>query len=292
VPARREKANLGAPKVDPGAPKASPGKRRLYGAAGKKGKIVFDPAVHCGGQRTKSPPGTLCTLRKGAGTKHKGTGRCARHGGNTPTHVKAAQKIMAEEAVVRFALPRDIGPYEALTEDLNRTVGWIDFFEERARVLEPDALIWGVTSTSREGLVRGKAQLRTAIGDTMAEARGEDDGGDNGDHQRRLAITKVEEAVGVNQWLKLSIEQRRHMLDLCRTMITCGLIERQVRVDEAMSMAVASRFKAFVEALGLDPSAPHVIAAMRVALTGEPVMINITPPAPARRALRNGGATP
>jgi hypothetical protein len=54
--------------------------------------IPVEPDRWCNA-RTKAADHHLCDLRAGAGTDHKGTGRCRRHGGNSLVRTGATSKI-------------------------------------------------------------------------------------------------------------------------------------------------------------------------------------------------------
>jgi hypothetical protein len=73
------------------------------------------------GAKTRS--GGLCAKQAGWGTRHQGVGRCRLHGGNSPTHNRAAERAMATRAVVTYGLPREVDPHTALLEELHRTAG-------------------------------------------------------------------------------------------------------------------------------------------------------------------------
>lgn len=80
----------------------------------------------CGAVRRS---GGHCQQPAGWGTDHLGIGTCKLHLGCTANAVKHAERIMAEQAVRTFGLPREIGPTEALAEELWRTAGvvaWLD----------------------------------------------------------------------------------------------------------------------------------------------------------------------
>jgi hypothetical protein len=55
----------------------------------------------CGGKKKQGPG--WCTQPHGWGTDHQGIGHCKLHGGKTPTHKKAAQKIQVMELARRIA---------------------------------------------------------------------------------------------------------------------------------------------------------------------------------------------
>lgn len=91
----------------------------------------------CGAQRTNQPKGVTCKRVAGAGTDHRGSGRCSRHFGNSPNHKAAADKDRAraerEEARAaceRLSLPiADRDPGEVLLDEIARTrriVYWLE----------------------------------------------------------------------------------------------------------------------------------------------------------------------
>lgn len=86
----------------------------------------------------KTRSGGECKLPAGHGTEHVGVGRCKRHGGSTPNHVKAAQKVQATEAVATYGLPREIDPHAALIEELHRTAGHVAFLSDLIQQFETD----------------------------------------------------------------------------------------------------------------------------------------------------------
>lgn len=92
----------------------------------------------CGANKTKG--GGTCGHAAGWGTSHPGRGRCKWHGGSTPTHVKAAQREAAEEAVAVYGLPIEIDPADALLEEVWRTAGVVRYLDQEIRAKTPDEL--------------------------------------------------------------------------------------------------------------------------------------------------------
>lgn len=88
------------------------------------------------GAKTRS--GTPCKRAAGSGTEHKGFGNCKHHGGNTPSGIKYAQKLMAGEQVVVYGLPREIDPHSALIEELHRTAGHVAYLAGVIKDLQGD----------------------------------------------------------------------------------------------------------------------------------------------------------
>ncbi len=73
--------------------------------------IEFDPGRHCG---AKNRRGSRCLRSKGWGTRHRGSGRCKFHAGNTPNGRKAAAKEQATALLAALAIPVEGDPVEVL----------------------------------------------------------------------------------------------------------------------------------------------------------------------------------
>jgi hypothetical protein len=71
----------------------------------------------------------ICHQAPGWRTNHVGFGHCALHLGATANHVVHAQRLAAEDAAKRLAIPRDIPAAQALAEEQARTLGWVDFLD-------------------------------------------------------------------------------------------------------------------------------------------------------------------
>ncbi len=97
------------------------------------------------------PDGRQCTNDKGKRTNHPGIGRCWKHGGTSPTHVRAAQKVMVAQAIDTYGLPREIAPHDALREEVWRTAGHVQWLERKIHELDPEALVWGTTKRKLSG---------------------------------------------------------------------------------------------------------------------------------------------
>jgi hypothetical protein len=99
-----------------------------------------------------------CGLSAGWGTDHRGIGRCRKHGGNTPTHVKSAVVAEARRDVVLFGARRDVHPAEALLELVQWTAGEVDYWRQRVRLLEERELTWGLTKVKEGGQDTGTTE--------------------------------------------------------------------------------------------------------------------------------------
>lgn len=174
----------------------------------------------CGGKRLNVD--ALCEQPAGWGTDHLGVGRCKRHGGSTPTHQTAARREMAEQAVKTYGLRVDVSPVDALLGEVQWTAGHVAWLRERVQELESEALTWGTTETVDKG---------------SGEFTGVD----------------TTEAAKPNVWLVLYQQERKHLVDVCKTAITCGIEERRVKLAEAQGEVVAGVIRSILAELGLTP---------------------------------------
>ena len=104
-----------------------------------------DDHPKCGG-KLKQRDGT-CTQPAGWGTSHPGIGSCKLHGGSTPNHQAAAERVMAEQEAARFGLDTaDVTAGEALIREVRRSAAMVDWLAARVAELGEDDLTWGVAS--------------------------------------------------------------------------------------------------------------------------------------------------
>jgi hypothetical protein len=109
------------------------------------------------GARKRQGEGT-CTQPSGWGTDHVGIGSCKLHGGSMQNHKTAAITTQARRDVVLFGARRDIHPADALLELVQWTAGEVDYWRHRVRLLDEDALTWGVTRVKEGGDDRGTTE--------------------------------------------------------------------------------------------------------------------------------------
>jgi hypothetical protein len=202
------------------------------------------------GARRRQQPGT-CERPAGWGTPHAGTGRCKLHGGNSPQSIRGAQQRAAQTAAVAFGLPRDVDALTALDEELKRTAGAVEWLTEFIRAQDPAALAWGVAEKVKRG-------------------SGEFPG------------TDVKLAAAPSVWVQLWQGERKHLVDIGKTIVSLGLDERLVRMGEAQGAAVYAvlgRVSALVlEQLGMSDEQralavellPRVLAEEIAGLTERP----------------------
>jgi hypothetical protein len=85
--------------------------------------------------------GGSCGLPAGHGTDHVGYGRCRRHGGNTPTHARAAQREQALDEAVQFGGAIEVGPIEVLLAAVYRSAGVVSWLRLKVEALAPGELL-------------------------------------------------------------------------------------------------------------------------------------------------------
>jgi PAS domain-containing protein len=159
-----------------------------------------------------------------------GTDVCRSHGGAAPQVIAAAERRRAEErarqAAARFALPIEIGPGEALLQEIHRTAGmvaWLEVRVEQVAGRSPEDLIFGTT----------KEQTRTSDEHGM--------------------VTTVEEAAAVHGWLKLWQTERKHLREVCRDALAAGIEERRVQLAEQHAAQIVTVLRGILADLGLTP---------------------------------------
>lgn len=180
-----------------------------------------------------------CALPAGWGTDHVGVGTCRRHLGNVRAHKTRAERILALRAVETYGLPREVDPHTALLEEVHRTAGHVAWLLMVIRTYEdPEDLVYGAT-----------ARIQASDGTWKT-------------HPAQKAAPSV--------WLELYGRERRHLTDVCKTAIACGIAERAVKLAEEHGQAIAGIITDFASRLaeeyGFDPRDERVRRAARGAL--------------------------
>lgn len=146
---------------------------------------------------------------------------CVKHGGGAPAVQAAADRRLLERkavlAVETFGLPREVDPHTALLEELHRTAGVVTWLGAVVADLDKDDVVWG--------------QTRSKVG-------GDDAG--------------VTHEAGVNVWVKLWNEQRRHLVDVAKACVSAGIEERRIQLAESQGQQLAAVVRAVLERLDLD----------------------------------------
>jgi hypothetical protein len=164
------------------------------------------------------------------------------HGGKSPRSIAKAKERMeaqqAREAVKTFGLSRTVEPHQALLEEVYRTAGHVDWLQRVIHRHDEEDLVWGITRT-------------------VVNAEG--------------GVDEVEYRAAPSIWLQLYKSERKHLAEVCRTAIACGIAERQVRIAEEQGRLIAQVIAGVLGDLGIEQDSPEVRKTVRrhLALVGE-----------------------
>jgi hypothetical protein len=150
---------------------------------------------------------------------------CNTHGGSSPQAKAAAERriqaAQAEQAVITYGLSREIDPRDALLEEVYRAAGVVDFLRDQVQMLTADQVVWGKVEEVEK---------------TAGEFPGVD----------------VIHKAAVNVWVELYAQERRHLVNVCKTAIQAGIEERKVRLAEQQGALLAGVIKNILGDLDLN----------------------------------------
>lgn len=180
-----------------------------------------------------------CKLPAGWRTSHEGLGPCRFHAGNAPGVKAKYGKVQAQQLLHGYGLLREgvVDPRDALMEELRRTLGNIDYLTLVLGDLSEDELL---------GVVPLPETLKTGESDEK---------GPYHELQERFGLPAL---VALYQW------ERAHLAKLSAEAVKLGLLERQVRVEEAQAALVAAAVNAELELLGFSPAQLEAVKASLV----------------------------
>jgi hypothetical protein len=136
---------------------------------------------------------------------------------------------MARVAMETYGQKIDTNPVDALLDEVRWTAGHVAWLRERVQEVERDALIWGRTEVVDKG---------------AGEFIGVD----------------TTEAAKPSVWLVLYQQERKHLVDVCKTAIAAGLAERQVRMAEREGEQLVQVIRAILADLRLSPDQQALVA--------------------------------
>lgn len=174
--------------------------------------------------------GGKCTKPAGWGTPHPGTGSCRFHGGNSPTHIRAAQASEARKAVAAYGVPVETTPEQALLDELHRTAGHVAYLSEVVGRLDPDANMTGPVGGGQGGFPEYKPSV----------------------------------------WIQMYKSERKHLAEMATACIKAGIEERRVRIAEQTGQLLADVIRAILSDLGVadKPETPGIVRKHLVGLQG------------------------
>jgi hypothetical protein len=168
----------------------------------------------------------FCRRAAGHGTSHLGTGKCAFHGGNAPSHLIRAEKDRkkleieaAAREVARLGLPVDVDPQEALLQEVHRSAGAVAYLQRIVSSLDDDNL------TQEDSLPGGGSRTVPSV------------------------------------WLEMYDTERKLLVAASTAAIKCGVAERQVRIAERQGELIAGAVRTILQELGVleHPLAAEVV---------------------------------
>lgn len=218
----------------------------LTGRAGtpRDGKPV------CGARRRST--GTACQRPAGWGTTHAGWGSCKLHGGSMPNQTAHAVRLAAGAAAVTYGAPREVDPVTALFEEVYRTAGHVHWLTNVVANVTDNELVWGVT----EEVDRGSGEFPGI--DVIKQAK-------------------------PSVWIELYYRERRHLLEVSKTVVSLSLEQRRDTQKERLAAQLAILIEGIQDDAELGLSGAQ--KARLLALVVERVRAFVGPQIPAPRRL-------
>lgn len=168
----------------------------------------------------------------------RGGNFCNKHGGALPNVKKSAARKRAQNTVERkvlmYGLPRDVAPAEALLEELQRTQGHVDWLHNVIMNIDTeDDLIKGVVEEVHRSGVADEA---------------------NWDEERVATVENI--------WVRMYFRERKHLLDVAKTIMGLGLAQQMVHISKQQADTFDKAIVALVLTLGHDINDDRVRAAI------------------------------
>lgn len=198
-----------------------------------------------------TPEGRIraCHRPKGWGTNHPGTGGCKLHAGSAPGSVKAAQMEIATRAVQTLGTPLDIGPADALLQEVQRTAGHVAWLAHIISGLETGELVWGMAEEVIEPDIQSK----------------------DGETITAQVVGKMKAAPSI--WYQMYAQERRHLANVCKMALDAGVNERIVSMYEQVGDTFVTMLERVLDRLNLSEQqrreVPAAVVSELRALTGD-----------------------
>lgn len=233
---------------------------------GKRRRKPKPPKPKCGefGGVSKQT-GKPCGRGAGAGTDHRGVGKCSSHLGNAERERGEAQVILAEQACETLGIPHEgIKPEQALLAELWECLGNIDFYRRQVQRLPaapaPDELV--VAEDGEVHLERGEPGV---YGRTYHAS-----GSPTGEAKPHVLVVLYE-------------RERDRLRAIASEMLRAGVDERRVQLAEADAALAWTGIVAAFSAMGLedrlDEFRQHFAAALQAGQRAVPERASAPGPA-------------
>ncbi|WP_204039834.1 hypothetical protein [Acrocarpospora phusangensis] len=135
----------------------------------------------------------------------------------------AVRRLAAAEWGRSFGEPLGDGdPTETVLNEIRWTAGHVAWLRDRVAEVEPEALIWGVS---------------TEVDRQSGEFPG-------------LDITRAAKA---HAWLELYGQERDRLVRMCKIAHDMGIAQRQIELSERVGDLIAALLRAVLDELGLSP---------------------------------------
>jgi len=189
----------------------------------------------------------VCKNAPGFKTNHPGIGRCAFHGGATPTHERAATKELARRECTRLGIPIETDPGEALLDAVAECAGNVAVYRELVQQLpvhpEPDEYIADE---------RGGGRWRQ---------------GDPGIYGRTYHVSGVPTGEAKPHVLvALYNSERARLVEVAAAALRAGVEDRRIRIAEHQAHMLSEVIRGALRDLGIADR-PDVGAIIRHHLT-------------------------
>jgi len=173
----------------------------------------------CGAKKRNGEPCAAPAMR--------GNTRCYKHGGASSRKANARRIATQKlgEAVAQYGLPvYDSDPGQALQDEIDRSVGNVEFLAMRLRDAGVEELVGVTTSETKDGGIDA------------------------------YTMRRVEGVLG--PWTELFLKERAHLHAVTKTALSVGLAERRLELGRRTSTAIEALTLHLVAALGHDPTDP------------------------------------
>lgn len=166
---------------------------------------------------------------------------CGSHGGRAPRSLQASQNRETERkariVMQTYGRPIKTTATEALLEEVQWSAGYVAWLRDRVAELDQAELIWGRTKEVEGDVVVG-----------------------NGPGAALERATTTTEEAKPHIYRQMLLEERKHLVTVCKAAIDAGIEERKVRLAEQQGALVADVIRRILDDLNLTPEQAALVA--------------------------------